>query len=166
MPRASNDLVLRQELDALIGAICKALNDPTRVALLYALQARPHIVSELCDVIDAPRPNISQHLAVLRDAGLVAAQQQGRTVVYSLRHIKVIDAIDLLRQVMHDEIARKQALRACPPSRSRRRDVATDRAKAVDGSVPIAHVTGSLPQSRRAQVTTARSASRTSPTEG
>jgi ArsR family transcriptional regulator len=69
-------------------------------------------VSELCDLIEAPQSNTSQHLAVLRDRGLVEAERQGNNVVYSLRHPKVIDAIDILRGVMSDELERQTALRA------------------------------------------------------
>src|SRR5260370_11514840 len=100
MPRASSDPLLRQELAALTTVICKALNDPMRLVLLYALEKRPQTVSELCEVIQAPPSNTSSHLAVLRHRGLVEAQRQGNRVVYSLRHPKVMDAIDLLRQVM------------------------------------------------------------------
>ncbi len=111
MSRASSDPLLRRELDDLTAGICKALNHPTRLVLLYALQRRPHTVSELCEVIQAPPSNTSSHLAVLRRRGLVEAQPQGNSVVYSLRHPKVIDAVDLLRQVMNAEITRRHALR-------------------------------------------------------
>jgi ArsR family transcriptional regulator len=90
-----------------------------RLVLLYALEKRPHTVSELCEIIHAPPSNTSSHLAVLRHRGLVEAQRQGNRVVYSLRHPKVMDAIDLLRQVMNEEIARQQALRASPPPGSK-----------------------------------------------
>ena len=63
-------------------------------------------------LIEAPQSNTSQHLAVLRDRGLVEAERQGNNVVYSLRHPKVIEAIDILRGVMSDELHRQTALRA------------------------------------------------------
>ena len=110
-PRAQIDERLRRELDELVGSMCKALNDPKRLLLIYALSFGPHTVSELCQVIDAPQSNTSQHLAVLRDRGLVDTARAGNNVLYSLRHPKVIEAIDLLRGVMEDEIARQQALR-------------------------------------------------------
>lgn len=97
MPGGSIDPLLRKELEDLTAGICKALNDRKRLVLLYALRKGPHTVSELCEGIQAPQSNTSQHLAVLRGRGLVEAQRQGNTVVYSLRHPKVIDAIDLLR---------------------------------------------------------------------
>ena len=105
--------LLRQELDELVASMCKALNDPKRLLLLYALQDASYTVSELCELIEAPQSNTSQHLAVLRDRGLVEAERRGTNVVYSLRHPKVIDAIDILRTVMSDELNRQTALR--PP---------------------------------------------------
>jgi DNA-binding transcriptional ArsR family regulator len=106
------DALLRQELDELVASMCKALNDPKRLLLLYALRYGRYTVSELCELIEAPQSNTSQHLAVLRDRGLVEAERQGNNVVYSLRHPKVIEAIDILRGVMSDELERQTALRA------------------------------------------------------
>jgi DNA-binding transcriptional ArsR family regulator len=106
------DALLRQELDELVASMCKALNDPKRLLLLYALRYGRYTVSELCELIEAPQSNTSQHLAVLRDRGLVEAERQGNNVVYSLRHPKVIEAIDILRSVMSDELERQTALRA------------------------------------------------------
>jgi ArsR family transcriptional regulator, virulence genes transcriptional regulator len=110
--RVEIDALLRQELDELVASMCKALNDSKRLLLLYALRFGSHTVSELCQVIEAPQSNTSQHLAVLRDRGLVEAERQGNNVVYSLRHPKVIDAIDMLRAVMSDELERQRAMRA------------------------------------------------------
>jgi DNA-binding transcriptional ArsR family regulator len=106
------DSLLRQELDELVASMCKALNDSKRLLLLYALRNGRFTVTELCELIEAPQSNTSQHLAVLRDRGLVEAERQGNNVVYSLRHPKVIDAIDILRGVMSDELERQTALRA------------------------------------------------------
>ena len=105
------DALLRQELDELVASMCKALNDPKRLLLLYALRNGRYTVTELCELIEAPQSN-TQHLAVLRDRGLVEAERQGNNVVYSLRHPKVIGAIDVLRNVMSDELERQTALRA------------------------------------------------------
>jgi DNA-binding transcriptional ArsR family regulator len=106
------DSLLRRELDELVASMCKALNDPKRLLLLYALRYGRYTVSELCEIIEAPQSNTSQHLAVLRDRGLVEAERQGNNVMYSLRHPKVIEAIDILRGVMSDELERQTSLRA------------------------------------------------------
>lgn len=107
---AAIDPLLRQELDELTSGICKALNDPKRLVLLYCLRDGPRTVTELCDVVGAPQANTSQHLAVLRDRGLLKAEQVGNRVRYSLRHPKVIEAIDLLRAIMGEELTRQAAL--------------------------------------------------------
>ena len=108
---AAIDPLLRQELNELTSGMCKALNDPKRLTLLYALREEPRTVTELCEVVGTPQANTSQHLAVLRDRGLVKGEQIGNRVRYSLRHPKVIEAIDLLRGIMSEELARQSALR-------------------------------------------------------
>lgn len=106
------DARLRQELDDLHAGMCKALSDPKRLMIFYALRDGSQTVTELCDAIGASQPNTSQHLAFLRDRGVIDADRRGNTVVYSLRYPAVIVAIDLLREVMADELARRQSLRA------------------------------------------------------
>lgn len=105
------DPQLRQELEELTASMCKALNDAKRLTVLYALRDGPHTVSELCEILGAPQSNTSQHLSVLRNRGLVDTQRRGNAIRYSLRHPKILDAIDLLRAVMSDEVARQHALR-------------------------------------------------------
>ena len=108
----SFDPRLRQELEELTASMCKALNDPKRLTVLYALRDGARSVTELCAILDAPQSNTSQHLAVLRNRGLVDTTRQGNTVLYSLRHPKILEAIDVLRDVMSDEVARQHALRS------------------------------------------------------
>ncbi len=101
---------LKAELGELTLSMCKALNDPKRLLILYVLGEAPRSVTEITELIDAPQANTSQHLAVLRQRGLVDAERQGNNVIYSLRHTKVIDAVDLLREIMGDEIERRGGL--------------------------------------------------------
>ncbi|MDA8284496.1 MAG: metalloregulator ArsR/SmtB family transcription factor [Actinomycetota bacterium] len=102
---------LRLELEELVAGMCKALNDPKRLLVLYALRDSPRTVGQLSELLEAPQANTSQHLAVLRDRGLLESERRGTSVVYSLRHPKVLDAIEILRDVMVDEVDRLQALR-------------------------------------------------------
>lgn len=103
---------LRTELVELTSSLCKALNDPKRLLLLYCLRDGSRTVGELCDAIEAPQSNTSQHLAVLRDQGLVEADRQGNNVFYSLRHERILDAIDVLREVKAEELRRRHELLA------------------------------------------------------
>jgi ArsR family transcriptional regulator len=102
---------LRQELEELTAGVCRALNDPKRLLILYALAAGPRAVNELAELLGVSQSNVSQHLAVLRDRGLVETARDANRVIYALRDRRVVDAIDLLRDVMNDELARRQSLR-------------------------------------------------------
>jgi DNA-binding transcriptional ArsR family regulator len=103
---------LRDELDELTSRMCKALNDPKRLMLLLALGDRPKSVSDLCQELELPQANVSQHLAVLRERGIVAATRQGSFVEYRLRYPQVLDAIGILRTVMAQELDRQTGLHA------------------------------------------------------
>jgi DNA-binding transcriptional ArsR family regulator len=65
--------------------VFKALADPTRRAVFERLADGEKNATELRDGIDISQPAMSQHLAVLRSAGLVAEQRTGRNVNYSVR---------------------------------------------------------------------------------
>jgi DNA-binding transcriptional ArsR family regulator len=106
---AMNDL-LRGELDELTSRMCKALNDPKRLMLLLALGEEPKSVSDLCQELDLPQSNVSQHLAVLRERGIVEANRQGSFVLYHLRYPQLLDAIGILRDVMGQELERQAGL--------------------------------------------------------
>jgi DNA-binding transcriptional ArsR family regulator len=98
---------LRDELTQLTASVCKALNDPKRLMILYALRDGPLTVSELVEVIEASQANVSQHLAILRERGIVEPDRRGNHVYYSLRHPQVLAAVDLLREVLSAEVDRR-----------------------------------------------------------
>lgn len=103
---------LRDEFVELTATLCKAVNDPKRLLLLHLLGQQPMTVGELADGIDAPQSNTSQHLAILRENGLVDTDRRGSHVVYSLRHPRLLDAIQIMREVQSAEARRRAALLA------------------------------------------------------
>jgi DNA-binding transcriptional ArsR family regulator len=62
----------------------EALGDPTRLAIVTCLAERPRAVGELADQLPISRPAVSQHLKVLKDAGLVTDRAAGTRRVYRL----------------------------------------------------------------------------------
>lgn len=104
------DATLRAELVELTASLCHALNDPKRLLILHVLAQGPATVSELADAIDATVANVSQHLAVLRERGLVDSERDGLTVVSTLRYPELIDAIGELRTILRTELRRRNAL--------------------------------------------------------
>jgi DNA-binding transcriptional ArsR family regulator len=61
-----------------------ALGDPTRRAIVTCLAERPRAVGELAELLPISRPAVSQHLKVLKDAGLVTDRAAGTRRVYRL----------------------------------------------------------------------------------
>jgi DNA-binding transcriptional ArsR family regulator len=62
----------------------RALGDPSRLAVLEALRHGPKCVSDLVAQTGLSQPNVSGHLAFLRQEGLVLREQRGRFAYYSL----------------------------------------------------------------------------------
>ena len=96
---------LRQELDRLHASVCKGLADPKRLLIINVLRDGPMSVSDICEELSLPQSNVSQHLGILRDKGLVRRERDGQFVYYSLTSPKIIEAMDLLREVMAEQFA-------------------------------------------------------------
>src|SRR5262249_26656489 len=62
----------------------KALADPERLKIIQCLQGGPKNVTQIAQLLDEDIANVSHHLGVLRNAGLVNDQKQGKFVLYSL----------------------------------------------------------------------------------
>jgi len=84
--------------------VCKGLADPKRLLIIDSLRDGELSVTEICSQLDLPQANVSQHLAILRDKGLVRTRRDGQYVYYSLSSAKIIEAMDLLREVMNEQI--------------------------------------------------------------
>lgn len=71
--------------DVSTTATLAALADPTRRAVLERLASGPRSVTDVAGTLPVSRPAVSQHLKVLREAGLVTARRQGRQQLYAVR---------------------------------------------------------------------------------
>ncbi len=91
------------ELYRLHASVCKGLADPKRLLILEALRRGERTVTELCTELGFPQANLSQHLAILREKGLVRARRDGQFSYYSLTSPKTLQAVDLLREVMSEQ---------------------------------------------------------------
>jgi DNA-binding transcriptional ArsR family regulator len=69
------------------GGLLRALTAPIRLAVIDLLADHAYCVHELVDAIGASQPLVSQHLRVLRGAGLVRTRRRGREVVYELTDV-------------------------------------------------------------------------------
>jgi DNA-binding transcriptional ArsR family regulator len=81
------------------AAVGRALADPKRLCVLECLSAGELSVGELSSRAGCHVPNMSQHLSVLRSAGLVASRREGTTVFYRLSDPRVLEAYRLIQHI-------------------------------------------------------------------
>jgi DNA-binding transcriptional ArsR family regulator len=101
---------LTQEASELEANLCYAFVDPTRILILYALNKHPHNVTELTTELGIPQSKTSRHLKVLRDHGLVRTQRHGVSIVYELADCRLIEALNILRTVLRDQLSSRANL--------------------------------------------------------
>lgn len=99
-----------EEVTVLHADICSALADPRRILLLYALAEKPYSVNDLAAVIGVSQPAASRHLKLLRERGLVSAIRRGTNVEYRINDNRLIQALDLLRDVLRDRLIYRASL--------------------------------------------------------
>jgi ArsR family transcriptional regulator len=95
----------RAEIARMHAELCSGISDPNRIAILYALSEAPNNVTALTRRLNLPQSTVSRHLRILRNSGLVTYQRSGREVVYELSDERVIEALELLRNVLNDRIS-------------------------------------------------------------
>jgi ArsR family transcriptional regulator len=81
------------------AAIGRALADPKRLCVLESLAIGELSVSDLSSRVGCHVPNMSQHLAVLRNVGLVTSRREGNTILYRLADQRVLEAYRLIQSI-------------------------------------------------------------------
>src|SRR6188508_302235 len=110
------DASAMDEITVLQADILKTLASPRRLEILHRLAAGPIEVRRLAADLGLSQPHVSQHLAVLRTAGLVDTDRDGRDVRYRLTDPDVMVACALMRGVLERRLRRLADLSAaaCP----------------------------------------------------
>lgn len=106
MPEAlQRNLKMEKRLYEMQAELCKTLSNPKRLEILDILKEREEIsVNQLAEMLEIPKANTSQHLAVLRQAGVVNTRKDGINVYYSLRSAKISEACSLTRQILLERL--------------------------------------------------------------
>jgi ArsR family transcriptional regulator len=95
---------VRDELYQLHASVCKGFADPKRLILINALRNGELSVTDLCETTGISQSNASQHLAILKNKGLVTSRRDGQRVYYTVTSPKINEALDLLLEVMAEQI--------------------------------------------------------------
>jgi DNA-binding transcriptional ArsR family regulator len=102
------------ELEALIYEkqvnICKAFANPIRLRVLDLIAQRPYAASELQEELEISKANLSQHMTILKAAGVVTTHREGKQVCCALAIPEVKQACHLIRNVLRAQIRTGQQL--------------------------------------------------------
>ena len=95
-----------EQLYRMQADLCKALADPTRLKLLTLLGERPRAVKDLVEATGERQAKISQHLAIMRQRGIVRTQRVGSEVHYFLADPRILEACHITREVLLQQLTR------------------------------------------------------------
>ena len=107
---ARNNNGIENEIFERQAMICKAFAHPTRLHLLDLLGKGECGVGALQDKLGVPKANISQHLAILKSAGVVVTRRSGKQVYAALAIPEVKQACHLIHRVLRTQIRRQHRL--------------------------------------------------------
>lgn len=95
---------LREEVVRLHAQVCSGLADPNRILIIYSLSEGPRNVNDIANKMELPQPTVSRHLKILRERGIVRAERDGQTINYRLSDQRIVQALDLLRATLADQL--------------------------------------------------------------
>ncbi len=93
-----------QQLYRLHASICQTLANPKRLEIINHLRDGEKTVTELTEAMQISQANLSQHLGLMRQKGILIARREGLNIYYRLSNPKIIKACDLMRQVLLENL--------------------------------------------------------------
>ncbi|MBI3051618.1 winged helix-turn-helix transcriptional regulator [Candidatus Woesearchaeota archaeon] len=90
--------------------LCKAFSNPTRLEILNLLRNKELSVTELVEKTKLSQANISQHLSIMRSKGIVTSRRKGKGIYYRLTTQKIIEAFDMIREVLAAKITENRKI--------------------------------------------------------
>jgi len=99
-----------RQLFALQAQLCQVLSDPSRLELLHLLGDGERTVGELVAATGMRQANVSQHLTLLRQRGIVTTRRAGTTVHYALAYPEILEACAITRRILLRQLEATSAL--------------------------------------------------------
>lgn len=97
-----NIFIRKEKFYHLYSDLCKTMSNPRRLAIIDTIHKGEMTVSTLVKETGISQANISQHLAILRSKGVARTRREGNNIYYSIANPKIIEAYDLLSEVLKE----------------------------------------------------------------
>ncbi|MFN0084850.1 MAG: ArsR/SmtB family transcription factor [Blastocatellia bacterium] len=94
--RKRNHQEMPMEALRMVAARFKVLSDPMRLRILQELEQGERSVTGLTEAVESTQPNVSKHLKILQEAGLVGRRQEGNSACYSIADETVFELCELV----------------------------------------------------------------------
>lgn len=85
--------------------ICKVFSHPKRLEILCELKSGERSFGELQDATELSKANLSQHMSILRERGVVTARRDGQHVHFTVANPKITQACELMHDVLREQLA-------------------------------------------------------------
>ena len=90
--------------------MCKVFTSPVRLKILDLLRDGKKPVSELVQLTGLNQSNVSQHLQIMKDKGILRIEKKGNYVFYSIANPKISEAFGMMKEIMMDQLAESEKL--------------------------------------------------------
>ncbi|MHC4105113.1 MAG: ArsR/SmtB family transcription factor [Planctomycetota bacterium] len=98
---------MQKDFYELHANICGIFSSPRRLEILDTLRDKELTVSEILDSMSISKTNLSQHLSLMKDRGILNSRRDGQHIYYSVSSKKVIQAYDLISDVLRELMDRR-----------------------------------------------------------
>ena len=95
-----------EELFKLQAEFCKGMAHPKRIMILNVLKEGEKSVNDLAEATGIPQANLSQHLSLLRQLGLLYTRREGANIYYSIADKRIVEACSLVREAIGERLRR------------------------------------------------------------
>lgn len=101
---------MEDQIYAYHAEMCKVLSHPKRLELINVLRDKEMRVGELSQRLGLTIGNLSQHLAMMRERRMLVSRKEGNVVYYRIANPRLLDAFDLLREILFEQIRQDAVL--------------------------------------------------------
>lgn len=105
MPDSKKQLLFEKQAD-----VAKAIAHPLRIAIIDFLKDGPQCVCDIAGHVDSERSNVSRHLALMVNAGVLEYRKEGLKVIYKLKCTCILDFFSCVRGVLKQQVKENEKL--------------------------------------------------------
>lgn len=94
----------------LVAARFKVMAEPLRLRILQELEVGEMSVGDITEAVESTQPNVSKHLKMLQEAGLLRRRQEGNTVYYSIADASVFEICDVVCSSIRERLTARAGI--------------------------------------------------------